>query len=165
MNRSCTTKLRVVFNGSQKTDLGFSLNDILHIGQKLRTKLTDILLRWRRHQYIFADDIEKMYRQIRVHPDDWPSQQILWRDSPNAPPKTYSLCTVTYGLCAPFLALRCLRQFALDSGANHVLAAKIILRDTYVDDVLSGANDLAVAKTKVRQLQELLRAGGFRLRK
>lgn len=67
---SSTTNLRVVFNGSQKTNLGFSLNDALHTGPKLQTEITDILLRWRRHQYVFAADIEKMYRQIHVHEDD-----------------------------------------------------------------------------------------------
>ncbi|XP_018309970.1 uncharacterized protein [Mycetomoellerius zeteki] len=42
---SSTTKLRVVFNGSQKTNLGISLNDCLHIGPKLQTELTDIIIR------------------------------------------------------------------------------------------------------------------------
>lgn len=68
--RETSSKLRVVFNGSQKTNLGFSLNDVLHIGPKLQTDITDTLLRWRRHRYVFAADIEKMYRQIRVHADN-----------------------------------------------------------------------------------------------
>lgn len=60
---SATTKLRVVFNDSHKTNLWFSLNDILYVGTK--TDLTDILLRWRRHPYVFAADIEKMYPRSR----------------------------------------------------------------------------------------------------
>lgn len=36
---SSTTKFRVIFNGSQKTNLNFSLNDVLHIGPKLQTDL------------------------------------------------------------------------------------------------------------------------------
>ncbi|XP_018313282.1 uncharacterized protein [Mycetomoellerius zeteki] len=39
-----TTKLRVVFNGSSKTTSGFSLNDLLHVGSKLRSNLFDVLI-------------------------------------------------------------------------------------------------------------------------
>lgn len=91
---SSTTKLRVVFNGSQKTNLGLSLNDVLHVGPKLQNDLADILTRWRRHKYVFAADIEKMYRQIRVHEDDWPLQKILWRSSPREQVSEYYLCTL-----------------------------------------------------------------------
>ncbi|XP_029178506.1 uncharacterized protein LOC114946224 [Nylanderia fulva] len=163
---SATTKLRVVFNGSQKTTLGFSLNDVLHVGPKLQTDLSDILIRWRRHQYVFAADIEKMYRQIRVHEDDWPLQKILWRNDPSETPQEYHLCTVTYGLaCAPYLALRCLQQLAFESDSPRALAAEILRRDTYVDDVLSGASSISEAKTQINQLNESLIAGGFHLRK
>lgn len=39
-----TTKLRVVFNGSSRTETGYSLNDLLHTGAKLQTDLFDVLL-------------------------------------------------------------------------------------------------------------------------
>ncbi|XP_018397720.1 PREDICTED: uncharacterized protein LOC108775764 [Cyphomyrmex costatus] len=163
---SSTTKLRVVFKGSQKTNRGMSLNDCLHIGPKLQTELTDIIIRWRRHRFVFAADIEKMYRQIRVHQDDWPLQQILWRNSPNEHPREYLLCTVTYGLaCAPYLALRCLQQLALESETTRAFAAEIIRCDTYVDDILSGADTIATAEEKMQQLQDTLTAGGFKLKK
>lgn len=150
----------------KKTNFGFSLNDVLHIGPKLQTELPDILLRWRRHRFVFAGDIEKMYRQIRVHEDDWPLQQILWRESLHERIKDFQLCTVTYGLaCAPYLALRCLQQLALEADNSHTLAADILRRDTYVDDVLFGASDVPQAREQIRQLNDLLRAGGFRLRK
>ncbi|XP_067216965.1 uncharacterized protein [Linepithema humile] len=163
---STTTKLRVVFNGSQKTNRGFSLNECLLIGPKLQTDLADILLRWRRHRYVFAADIEKMYRQIRVHEEDWPLQKILWRDTLDEKPQDYALCTVTYGLaCAPYLALRCLRQLALDSDSTRPHAAEILRRDTYVDDVLSGEESISRVKEKISQLKDTLTAGGFTLRK
>ncbi|XP_076237863.1 uncharacterized protein LOC143181365 [Calliopsis andreniformis] len=110
--------------------------------------------------------IEKMYRQIRIHDDDQPLQKILCRSSPREQPREYKLCTVTYGLaCAPYLALRCLQQLAIEFDANYPLAAEIIRRDTYVDDVLSTASDIDAAKLKMCQLQEVLMAGGFKLRK
>ena len=67
---SNTTKLRVVFDGSAISTTGISLNDTLHTGPKLQEDLVEILLRFRSHQYVLTGDIEKMYRQILVRPDD-----------------------------------------------------------------------------------------------
>ncbi|XP_029178509.1 uncharacterized protein LOC114946226 [Nylanderia fulva] len=74
---SSTTKLQVVFNGSTTTPAGESLNRHLMVGPNLLPPLADILLRWRRHAYVLASDVEKMYRQILVHPDDRDLQRIL----------------------------------------------------------------------------------------
>ncbi|XP_071056929.1 uncharacterized protein [Onthophagus taurus] len=115
---STTTKLRVVFNGSQTTSSGLSLNDCLHTGPKLQSELVDVLLRWRRHPVAFACDLEKMYRQIDVHQDDWQFQRIVWRE-------------------------------------NH----------TYVDDIISGANDIDEVQELIFQLNRVLTAGGFLARK
>jgi len=56
---STTTKLRVVFNGSQETALGLSLNDSLHLGPKIQQELVDVILRWRIPGYVFTSDVEK----------------------------------------------------------------------------------------------------------
>ncbi|XP_068993220.1 uncharacterized protein [Neodiprion pinetum] len=66
---STTTPLRVVFNGSCLTHQGISLNHFLLKGENLLPALSDVLLRWRTHRFVIAADIEKMYRQILVHPD------------------------------------------------------------------------------------------------
>ncbi|XP_076384268.1 uncharacterized protein LOC143262243 [Megalopta genalis] len=77
---SQTTKLRIALDGSAATTTGFSLNDILHTGPKIQDDLICILLRFRTHQYVITGDIEKMYRQFLVCPEDRQYQQILWRD-------------------------------------------------------------------------------------
>lgn len=74
---SATTKLRVVFNGSQRTSSGTSLNAQLLVGANLLPTLADVLLRWRWHRYALITDVEKMYRQILVHPEDRDQQRIL----------------------------------------------------------------------------------------
>ncbi|XP_015122526.1 uncharacterized protein LOC107044958 [Diachasma alloeum] len=75
-----TTKLRVVFNGSSPSSSGMSLNDILYSGEKLQNDVMVILTWMRRHRLVFSTDIVKMFRQIRVHQDDWYVQRILWMD-------------------------------------------------------------------------------------
>jgi len=93
-------KIRVVFNGSSRTLNGASLNASLHVGPNLLPALADILTRWRRHRFVFVADVEKMYRQIAVHPADRDLQRILWGEEARL---EYRLNTVTYGLAsAPY---------------------------------------------------------------
>ncbi|XP_043498668.1 uncharacterized protein LOC122521971 [Polistes fuscatus] len=107
---SSTTKLRVVFNGSSTTSTGYSLNDLMHAGPNLMLNLFDLLIWIRRRKYLFATDITKMYRQIKIHPDDWDLQRILWVDK-QLKESHFLLTTVTYGTkSAPFLAVRTLLQ-------------------------------------------------------
>lgn len=65
---SLTTKLRVVFDGSCKTETNVSLNDNQYAGPNLQTDLFNILIRFRMPKYIVTADIEKMYRQILIDP-------------------------------------------------------------------------------------------------
>lgn len=73
---SATTKLRVVFNGSQRTRAGHSLNDALEVGPNFLPRLADVLLAWHQYRFVYASDVEKMYRQILLHRD---LQRIIWR--------------------------------------------------------------------------------------
>ncbi|XP_046629052.1 uncharacterized protein LOC124309434 [Neodiprion virginianus] len=165
-DNSTTTKIRVVFNGSALTTRKISINSLQYAGAKLQNDLADVITRWHRYAYVFTADIEKMYRQIEVHPDDWDLQRILWRKNPQDPVSTYQLCTVTYGLkSAPYLALRVLRQLAADEKSRFSLAVNIIEREIYVDDVLSGADDLEGATEKIRQINECLASGCFNSQK
>lgn len=136
-----TAKIRVVFNGSLRTTAGDSLNDFLLTGPNLLLSLPDILMRWRRHRYVFVADIEKMYRQIQIHPDDRCLQKILWKEGSQA--AEYVLNTVTYGLASvPYLAIRTLHQLATDEEDRCPLGAELLRRDTYVNDILAGAATL-----------------------
>ncbi|XP_018395526.1 PREDICTED: uncharacterized protein LOC108774017 [Cyphomyrmex costatus] len=163
--QSLTTKLRVVFNGSSPSSSGFSLNDLLHTGAKLQIDLFDVLLWFRKFRYVFSSDMEKMYRQIEVHPHDWDFQRILWCDQ-SLNLRAYQLTTVTYGLaCAPFLALRTIQQLLLDEGSKYPLAASSLQKGRYVDDLFGGADSIEQAQEVVSQLAQLCMAGGFKLKK
>ncbi|KAH8241668.1 hypothetical protein KR032_003643, partial [Drosophila birchii] len=117
---SSTTKLRVVFNASCKTTSNKSLNDILYAGPTVQSELFAILLRFRTHRYVFTADIEKMYRQVWMHPDNQFHQLIVWRKKPSEDLKFYRLKTVTYGTTsAPFLATKCL-DYLSEKAKNHL---------------------------------------------
>ena len=163
---STTTKLRVVFDASAKTNNGMSLNDTLLTGPVLQDGLFSILLRWRIHKIVLKADIEKMYRQIEVNPTDCEFQRILWRSSPSDPIKDYKLTTVTFGTApAPYLAIKSLQQLAIDEKEKFPLASRVVLNDFYVDDLMSGANSVDEALQIQLEIISMLKSGGFEIRK
>ena len=162
---STTTKLRVVFNGSSLTSSGYSVNDLMHTGANLLLDVSDVLMWIRGHRYIFATDIAKMYRQIKVHQSDWDLQRILWIDEHHNE-TSYYLTTVTYGTkAAPFLAVRTLIQLVEDEGHRFPLAVPSITHGRYVDDIFGGADTVEQLTEIAHQLENLCHAGGFPLAK
>ncbi|XP_037930486.1 uncharacterized protein LOC119665293, partial [Teleopsis dalmanni] len=163
---STTTKLRVVFDASSKTSSGRSLNDIMHTGPVVQSDLFSILLRFRIPRYAFTTDIEKMYRQILIHPEDQMLQLIIWRNNPQEPLRFYKLKAVTYGTrSAPYLATKCLQTLARESSGTNPFGAETLRRDFYVDDGLCGSNSLIEAKVIQEQLINILKSYGFKPRK
>ncbi|XP_074031254.1 uncharacterized protein [Leptinotarsa decemlineata] len=107
-----------------------------------------------------------MYRQILVDSIEARYQKIVHRDHPRAVINTYALNTLTYGkACASHLAVRSLYQLAQDESHLHPLAVAVLTRDFHVGDGLTGANTHEEASCLRDQLEELLRKGGFNLRK
>ena len=163
---STTTALRVVFNGSQPTSNGTSLNDVMHTGPNLQADLLCLILKWRQHKIAFIADIEKMFRQIWIQECDQHYQKILWRDAPHQLLREYQLTTVTYGTkAAPFLAMMTLQQLAYDERHRFPEAAKVVQECFYMDDLLHGSHSIEAAKSLQQNLIELMQTGGFNLRK
>ncbi|XP_058816819.1 uncharacterized protein LOC131680116 [Topomyia yanbarensis] len=163
---STTTKIRVVFDGSCRGSTQLSLNDVLFSAPTVQPTLYSTVVNFRLPRYAITADVEKMFRQIWVNPQDRRYQQILWRKDTSEEIHTYQLKTVTYGLaCSPYHATRILNQLATDEGERFPLAVPIIRKGTYVDDVLSGHDDHHVLSNACQQLMEMLKSAGFVLRK
>ena len=155
-------KVRVVFNASQATTSGVSLNQIMHVGPKLQNDLWLILTRWRLFRFVFVTDIIKMYRQILVHDDDSNFLLVLWRNSPSEAIQTFKLRTVTYGTSsAPYLAIRVLKQLAIDEKSRYPLGSIVLEKNTYVDDSLGGGDTIEETVEIKNQLINILKSGGF----
>jgi hypothetical protein len=163
---STTTKLRVVFDASAKTNTGVSLNELLYKGPTVQPDLFDIVLRFRIHKIAFTADIAKMYRQVLLDPADRMFHRIFWRDEPSLPLQEFCLNTITYGTTpAAFLATRTLNKLAeLEADPNSDVFQSIH-RDFYVDDCISGSSTLEHATLLAQQLISLLQKGCFELRK
>lgn len=163
---STTTKLRTVFDASAATSNGWSLNERMHIGPTILQDLWAILIRWRLGKVAMTADIEKMYRQFWIHPEDAKFQQILWRNSPNEPLELYELQTVTFGTAAaPYLAIRALHRIAEENESKHPLLAKTIKECFYVDDYLDAFDSVVEALQMTELVSKTFESCGLNLRK
>ncbi|XP_066595071.1 uncharacterized protein [Prorops nasuta] len=160
---SQTTKVRIVFDASAKVSGGKSLNDLLLTGPTIQEPLTTHLIRFRTYAYVITADIEKMYRQVRVHQDDRKYQRILWRHNDEI--KSFDLNTLTFGVASsPFLAIRTLHRLADDERGSYPRAAEVIKTHMYVDDLLTGADSISELREIRDEIIALLKSGGFEIR-
>lgn len=163
---SVTTKLRVVFDASMRTKSGFSLNDITLKGPIVQPELFQILCLFRIPKFVFTADIEKMFRQILIHPKHRFLQNIVWRDDSQSPLKCLELQTVTYGTkSAPFLSTRCLAALAESSITEFPFASAALKGHCYVDDILYGRESVEQLLEAHHQLTVLLESAGMKLHK
>ncbi|KAJ8876007.1 hypothetical protein PR048_023915 [Dryococelus australis] len=75
-------------------------------------------------QVVFTADICKMYRQIEIHIDNRKYQYILWFPTPEDD-------TV--------------QQLALDETHQFPQASQVLLRDVFVDDIVTGSSSVEKA--------------------
>ncbi|XP_022814033.1 uncharacterized protein LOC111347879 [Spodoptera litura] len=165
-NDKDTTKVRVVFDAFCKGNNGLSLNDDLMIGPRLQPDLRHLLIGWRTHRICLVSDIVKMYRMVRVADHHTDFQRIVWRDNKHSTLKHYKLLTVTFGTSsAPFLAVRSMQQVAYDEGIKYPFAAERVLKDYYMDDLMTGCDTIEEGMQIYNQMNELLAKAGFTLQK
>ncbi len=162
---SSTTKLRAVFDASAKSSTGTSLNDILLPGPNLYPQLPDVIVRFRRHKVGLSADISKMFREILLNPPERDFHRFLTRDAANSIVDS-RMERLTFGVnCSPYLATQVLHTLANLSVSSHPVASSAILSDFYVDDFLSGADDVDAADKLRTELCDLLSKAGMTLRK
>ncbi|CAK1600398.1 unnamed protein product [Parnassius mnemosyne] len=158
------TKIRIVFNALSPGANNVSLNDELLVGPQLQEDMRSLMMRWRLRIICFVADIEKMYRQILVKKEDADYQRILWRNNHMDSMKDYRLLRVTFGTAsAPYLAVKTLQQVADDEGKDHPVAAKTIKEDFFMDDLMSGQDNITNAIKTAKEVSYILQKGGFKL--
>ena len=162
---STTTKLRAVFDGSARTSSGHSFNDCLLPGTNLYPALLDVLIRFRFHQITLSADISKMFREILLNPGERDGHRFLVRTSDNAI-KDARMVHLTFGIkSSPFAATQVLRLQADSHQTSHPSASAVVLRDFYVDDVLTRAPNINIALDLFTVLRDLLNDAGMSLQK
>lgn len=163
---SKTTKTRIVFDASAKTNSGKSLNEILMVGPTIQESLIIRLMKWRIHKFALRGDITKMYRQVKVYDEDINYQRMVFRFQRTDPIEDFGLNTLTFGTAsAPYMATRTLKQLAIDGEHKYPVASKIVKTDFHVDDLLTGADTVETVKTIWKEVREMLAEAQFPMRK
>lgn len=159
-------KFRVVFNASQKTSKGTTFNSIQYAGPRLQQDLHELVTRFRRHRVAVTADIVKMFRQVRIVPEQYDLQRILWRENPNEPIKEYQMTVITYGMTASaYNAVRAMQQCGEDHRIQYPKAYDAISKGFYMDDYVDSFNSIGEAIDTRQEVEASLDHGGFTLAK
>ena len=131
-----TTKVRIVFDGSASYK-NCSLNDAIHQGPNLQQDLLKVLMRFRINMIAIVCDIEEMFLQVEMKPEDRTYFRFLWRDNPRESPEIYEFQRVIFGgRASPFLAQFVARFNASRFQNEFPRAVETIEKSTYMDDSL-----------------------------
>ena len=164
---SVTTPCRPVFNASQKTKSGYSLNDIVAKGKNGLNNLVEVFLRWRCHHVAFHNDLQKMYNKVKLRQKHWCLQRYLFQKDLDLsePAEEKVITTCMYGIkSSGNQAQRGLRLTAEISMEEFPEAYDVIRNDTYVDDILSGDQTHALVDKRADELEIMLSRGGFSMK-
>ena len=101
---STTTKLRVGFDASAKTNTGFALNDLLIPGPSLYPSLSTVLNRFRCYRIGLSADISKMFCEVVLNREERDLHCFFMR-SESGDLEEWRMKRLTFGVTSfPFLA-------------------------------------------------------------
>ena len=165
VNPNKPNKMRRVLNGAAKFH-GTSLNKSLLTGPDLLQRLIHTLIRFRQYQYAVSADIEGMFLQVGVLPQDQPCLRFLWREDPSTDVMVYQYTRHIFGAKdSPTCANYALQRTAKDNSRQYPDASQAVLEKFYMDDYLDSLDEPEKALKRAKELVELLTLGGFKLTK
>ena len=166
--KSNPNKCRVVFDCAAKYQ-GISLNDMILQGPNYLNNLNGVLTRFRREPIALMADVEAMFHQCFVLPEDQQYLRFLWwpKGDITQPPATHCMKVHLFGATSsPSIANYCIKRTAEQNKENSSAEAiDSILRSLYMDDLLKSVSTTEQAIQLVHEVSELLAKGGFRLTK
>ena len=138
INKNKPEKVRIVFDAAAKFQ-DTSLNQNLLQGPDYTNSLVGILTRFRQDNIALVADIEGMFNQVKVSPDDQDALRFLWwSGSLDEPPDEYVMTVHVFGATdSPCCANYCLQKSAEDNKSNYdAVVVDTVRRHFYVDDML-----------------------------
>ena len=147
---------------------GVSLNNQLHQGPDLTNSLLGVLLRFRQDPVGLVADIEGMFNEVKVPPEDADALRFLWwEDSKLERPSEFQMTSHIFGATdSPSCANFCLKRAAEDNKGNFSEdAVNAVNKDVYVDDFIKSVKTVEAARSLANEVTSLLAVAGFRLTK
>ena len=160
-----TTSYRLVVDGARRFN-NSCINDRLMPGQKLIQNIFDILVRFRQGRFAFTCDINAMYLNVRVSPEDRPYLCLFYREHSGAPIRVIQLQSHPFGLSSsPYVAMRTVKDHLESKGKQFPRAAKVAKDSVLVDDFIVSGDDVQELYRTRGELEAALMLIGMQLHK
>lgn len=155
---------RVVFDCSARFSQT-SINDHLLQGPDQLNSLIGILCRFRKERIAITCDVEKMFYNFLVDPNDRDYLRFLWPDKEGTV-KEHRMTVHLFGATSlPAVATYGLRKPTADNSGKYPQAASFIQKGFYVDDGVTSVSDVEAAKKLIEVSIELRSRSNLRLHK
>ena len=149
-----TTKYRLIMNG--KFQFGkHCINDYLLGGPNVMNRLANVLIKLRYHKYVLTCDISHMFLRVKIPEKDRKYLRFFYRtDDGNI--KVIEMCSHAFGLTqSPFVVMNVVRETAKENLSGLPLAAGAVIKDSIVDDILTGCKSFKNLKRLHKEIGEL----------
>jgi hypothetical protein len=168
MNKFKPGKVRIVFDCAAQFR-GRSLNDYVFQGPDMTNRLLGVLLRFRQDNIALMADIDAMFYQVSVTPQDRDVLRFLWWPDGDYTMTPQEYCMTVHpfgGVWSPSCADYILRRTAEDNKNKYPAeVVEVVKRNFYVDDCLKAVRTNEEAIQLAKSLTSLLAKGGFHLSK
>ncbi|GFX73913.1 uncharacterized protein TNCV_397241 [Trichonephila clavipes] len=168
---SLTTKIRIVFDASSHEDGQPSLNDCIWSGGNLNPNIFHLIISFRLNTIAITADIERAFLQISLRDEDRDAVRFLFPDiKPNQtdPNKfqVYRFKRVMFGVnVSPFLLSATIKHHIENYREQYPAATEMLDTCLYVDDVISGADDISQALKVSKDAETIMKNASMKLRK
>ena len=162
---SKSTPCRIVFNSSAKF-MNETLNEYWAKGPDLVNNLLGVLIRFRENKVGVAGDVSKMYHTIKLSDLDQHTHRFLWRNmETERKPDVYVMTSVSFGdKPAGAIASLAMKKTAELQTHVHPRAAKMIIENSYVDDIVDSFENATIARETIQKADSILGAGNFKIK-
>ena len=157
-----TTKVRIVYDASaNSSSKNVSLNECLETRPTLQSLIWDTLTRSRFRPVLLCGDTEKAFLQIRIRESERDVLRFHWVDSLES--KIIEILRFTrllFGLIQyPFILEGTLKKHFENYRESFKELIKIIENDMYVDDLVTGGNNIEDVKEIKENSLQLFKKG------
>ena len=163
-----STKMRIVNNASSKSILSSpSLNECLQTGPPLQNLLWNVLIRNRFSPVALCGDIKQTFLQVHIKEEDRYAIRFhcLVDKDPNQI-ETYQFTRALFGLVqSPFILGGTLTVHLGGCKERYPIEVDEILRSLYVDNVISGGNNIPEVKQLKTTIIKIFGEANFKLHK
>lgn len=161
-------KIRVVFDCSAEYQ-GKSINRELMSGPDLTNQIVGVLLRFREELVAFMGDVEAMFYQVKIPPEQRSYLRFLWWKGSNLEAEILDhemSAHLQGGTSSPSCSNYAMKRTATENEVKYgPEAANTLRKNFYVDDLLKSCCNVAAAIKLIQNVIKMCADGGFNLTK